>query len=328
MRIRALAPVAVLALAALALAGCSAAAPKSSSSATAKANACAPAADGPVADSIKISGGAKGEPTVGFSSPLKVDSTQRRVVTQGSGKATKTGDVLDLDFAVYNGTTGKAATSTGFTGQTVPVAADASKTLPGLVKIIDCARIGSRIVGVLPPKDAFGPNGNSQFGIGAKDTVVFVVDVVGALPDHATGAMQPAPDGFPTVKDAANGRPTVTFAKDATAPAQTMVGLLKLGTGATVASGDTVYLQYQGINFRTKKIFQESWKTGPVALSTTGVIPGFAKAIVGQKVGSQVIVMIPPADGYQSAGSPQVGIKGTDSLVFVIDILAITGQGQ
>ncbi|WP_284255574.1 FKBP-type peptidyl-prolyl cis-trans isomerase [Pseudolysinimonas kribbensis] len=68
--------------------------------------------------------------------------------------------------------------------------------------------------------------------------------------------------------------------------------------------------------------------SGPVELSTTGVIPGFAKALVGQKVGSQVIVMIPPADGYGSGGSPEVGIKGTDTLVFVIDILAVAAGAQ
>lgn len=326
---RLLAPVAVFALAALALAGCSGSGdPQNSASTAPKAKACAAASDGPVADSIKIGGGKKGEPTVTFDSPLKVDATQRHVVTQGSGRATKPGDVMDLEFAVYNGRTGKSATTTGFTGHALPVSSDANKTLPGLAKTIACAKVGSRIVGVLPPKDAFGTDGNSQFGIGAKDTVVFVVDVVDALPDKATGAKQPAPAGFPTVTDAANGRPKVAFADDATAPAQTMIGLLKQGTGATVASGDALYVQYQGINFRTKKIFQQSWGSGPVELSTTGVIPGFAKALVGQKVGSQVIVMIPPADGYGSGGSPEVGIKGTDTLVFVIDILAVAAGAQ
>jgi peptidylprolyl isomerase len=318
------ASVAVLALAALALTGCT-----DAGSAEPKGTHCASAAaEGPVADSVKVTGKADSEPTVSFDSPLKVTATQRHVVTRGSGRATKPGDIMELEFAVYNGTTGESATSTGFSGHALPVSSDANKSLPGLAKTIACAKIGSRIVGVLPPKEAFGPSGDPRFGIGATDTVVFVVDVVDALPDKATGAAQPAPAGFPTVADAADGRPKVTFADDAKAPAQTMIGLLKQGTGATVKTGDALYVQYQGINFRTRKIFQESWGSGPVELSTTGVIPGFAKALVGQKVGSQVIVMIPPADGYGAEGSPEVGIKGTDTIVFVIDILAVAPAAQ
>ena len=54
------------------------------------------------------------------------------------------------------------------------------------------------------------------------------------------------------------------------------------------------------------------------------MIPGFKAAIVGQTVGSQVIVTIPPAEGYGAAGVPAAGIGATDTLVFVVDILAIS----
>ena len=52
------------------------------------------------------------------------------------------------------------------------------------------------------------------------------------------------------------------------------------------------------------------------------VIPGWDTGLVGQTVGSRVMLVIPPADGYGSAGDSQAGIKGTDTLVFVVDILA------
>ena len=58
--------------------------------------------------------------------------------------------------------------------------------------------------------------------------------------------------------------------------------------------------------------------------STDGVIAGFRNALVGQQVGSQVLVVIPPADGYGAQGQPSAGIGGTDTLVFVIDILDTT----
>jgi peptidylprolyl isomerase len=321
---RLLAPFAVLAIAAVALAGCSgSSAPKASASGAAASKTCAPAADGSAADAVKVSGDFKAEPTVAFSAPLKATTTERHVITEGTGDATHLGDLMSVDFAVYNGTTGKSATST-YGDAPVQITVDSSQVLPGLVKTVECAKIGSRIVGVLPPKDAFGTTGNSNFGIGAKDVVVFVVDVLGVAPTKADGTPQPAPAGFPTVKLAKDGTPTVTIPKDAKAPDQTMIGLLKQGSGATVASGDTVTLQYQGVNFRTGKVFDQSWGKGPTQLSTTGVIAGFSKALVGQKVGSQVIALIPPADGYGSSGQSAAGIEGTDTLVFVIDILGTT----
>ena len=51
------------------------------------------------------------------------------------------------------------------------------------------------------------------------------------------------------------------------------------------------------------------------------VIPGWDKALVGQKIGCRVLLVVPPADGYGAKGNPQAKIKGTDTLVFVVDIL-------
>jgi len=34
------------------------------------------------------------------------------------------------------------------------------------------------------------------------------------------------------------------------------------------------------------------------------------------------MLIIPPADGYGKTGNAQAGIKGTDDLVFIVDVLA------
>jgi len=64
--------------------------------------------------------------------------------------------------------------------------------------------------------------------------------------------------------------------------------------------------------------------SGPQLLSGQ-LLPGLEKALVGQKMGSRVLAVIPPKDGFGSRGNPQVGIKGTDTLVFVVDILGAFG---
>ena len=51
------------------------------------------------------------------------------------------------------------------------------------------------------------------------------------------------------------------------------------------------------------------------------MISGWDKTLVGQKVGSRLILAIPPEEGYGKKGQPTAGIKGTDTLYFVVDIL-------
>ena len=46
-------------------------------------------------------------------------------------------------------------------------------------------------------------------------------------------------------------------------------------------------------------VFDSSWDKGaPTQFATTDVVPGFKQALEGQTVGSQVVAVIPPADGY------------------------------
>ena len=196
------------------------------------------------------------------------------------------------------------------------------------MKTLECSTVGSRLVGVIPAADAFGDKGSADGKIGPGQDVVFVADLVSIakivppLP-KADGEDQPAAAGFPTVVLAADGRPTVTI-PDQAPPTELKISVLKKGGGVAVPTASNVIVHYEGINWNTKKIFDESWARGkPSPFNTAQVIPGFRKAIEGQTVGSQVIVIIPPAEGYGPAGQPSASIGGTDTLVFVVDILGL-----
>ncbi len=321
---RLLAPLAVAAFAALALAGCtSGGGAHPSSSASAAAATCSPAKSGSVSDSVKVTGGMDAAPAVTFTSPLKVTTTQRTVITKGEGKKSEPSGLMNVEFTLYDGTTDAVGGSTGHgaSGQPVLVTVDSTHLPKGFVATLSCATVGSRIVGVIPAKDGLGSTGE-QLGIAAKDTLVLVADVVSVVPSRADGAAQPAPAGFPTVKLAKDGKPTVTIPKT-DPPATTQVGVLKKGAGTVVAAGDSVTVQYQGLIWRTGKVFDQSWgKGGPTAFDLTSVVPGFSKGVVGQTVGSQVLIVIPAADGYGATGNSSIGVKATDTLVFVVDILA------
>jgi FKBP-type peptidyl-prolyl cis-trans isomerase len=142
------------------------------------------------------------------------------------------------------------------------------------------------------------------------------------VPLRATGEAQEPQAGFPTVELDQDGRPTVTL-PGTEAPTELQVETLIKGDGPVVEDGANVTVQYQGLLWKDGTIFDESWKRGePTTFGTGQVIPGFAAGIVGQTVGSQTVVVIPPAEGYGEQGAPQAGIAGDDTLVFVIDILA------
>lgn len=290
---------------------------------------CVATPSGSVSDAVKVSGDFGTKPTVTIDSPTNATKTERTVVIKGDGATAVSGDTVDVQFTLFNGTTGEELTSTEY-GETPTTAfpVDDTQFLVGIVKTMECSTVGSRVVGVIPPDDSFGGAGSSDLGVGEDEDIVFVVDIVGieepaepALP-RADGEDQPATEGFPTVVLDEDGRPTITI-PDTAPPTELKMALLKKGDGPTVEAGDDVTVHYVGENWNTKVIFDESWARGePATFNTSGVIAGFQAALVGQTVGSQVIVIIPPAEGYGEAGSPP-DIGGTDTIVFVVDILGI-----
>ncbi|MGI9126075.1 MAG: FKBP-type peptidyl-prolyl cis-trans isomerase [Mycobacterium sp.] len=103
--------------------------------------------------------------------------------------------------------------------------------------------------------------------------------------------------------------------------AETKVHTLKAGDGPVVAPTATVSVCYMGVDGRDGHVFDSSYERGtPADFPLDGVVPGFQKAIAGQKVGSTVAVAMTAADGYPK-GEPRAGIEPGDTLVFAIKIL-------
>jgi peptidylprolyl isomerase len=210
--------------------------------------------------------------------------------------------------------------------------------LPGLETALVGQKMGSRVVAVIPPAEGFGKTGDSSAGIKATDTLVFVVDMIQDFGPKASvsGKQVSAGKGLPTVSDTNGAEPTITI-PSSKAPTSLVSKVLIKGTGPQVAEGDTVVVQYTGVNWRTGKVFDASWKHGTtgqpfgftIGASPSQVIPGWDKGLVNQTVGSRVLLVIPPVDGYGKTGQAQAGIKGTDTLVFVVDILgAFNGSSK
>jgi peptidylprolyl isomerase len=131
-----------------------------------------------------------------------------------------------------------------------------------------------------------------------------------------------------TVAGAFNATPTVTVPATA-APTALTQQVLITGTGATVAKGDTLVANYVGQTWAEKSgkvnVFDSSFTRGAPSAFQIGegkVIPGWDSTLVGKKLGSRVLLTIPPADGYGTTGQSTANISGTDTLVFVVDLVA------
>jgi peptidylprolyl isomerase len=124
------------------------------------------------------------------------------------------------------------------------------------------------------------------------------------------------------VDPALKTEPTITIPAGAV-PITLQTKDLIVGAGETVQAGDTVTMNYLGVNYVNCEEFDSSWSRSQTAtFSLQGVVPGFAQGVTGMKVGGRREIVIPPSLGYGAAGSGSVGPN--EELVFVVDVLATT----
>lgn len=314
-----------LAVPALLLAGCASEGSPSGSSSSSSAAGSAKATA--ALSSVKVTGAPDKKPTVTLgSTPTSLAKSGTEVITPGTGATVTKGQRVTVDYVLVNGKNGKEADTT-FGKTPATFQADPAQLLPGLANGLIGQKIGSRVLVGVAPKDGFaGGAGNPQLGFGKDDSLIFVIDVKKAV-TPLTGprgtAVAPAA-GLPTVKEDAKGTPVITMPKTP-APTKLVVQTLIKGDGAVVKKGQTISASYVGAVYGTGKVFDSSFTSGnklEVPIGVGGLVPGFDKGIVGQTVGSRVLLVLPPAEGYGAAGNAQAGIKGTDTIVFVVDILS------
>lgn len=276
---------------------------------------------------VTAAGPLEGDPAADFPTPLVSKAAELSVLSSGDGAAVRDDAAVETTVSVYYGADGQAVQSQSGPLLAVPLRSLVQGTFP-LTEALVCAPVGSRVVTTGTNTQLFGEQG---LGLPADTTLVVVADITKTFPGRATGADQIIPTGMPSIVLAPNGRPGFTFASD-TPPTDLRIADLKTGNGATVKQGDSVVVNYTGIEWAGDQPFDTTWDTAAprtvVAAdgigdpSTRGVIPGFAQALIGAKVGSQVLAVIPPKFGYP-AGSAPASIGDGATLVFVIDILDI-----
>lgn len=96
------------------------------------------------------------------------------------------------------------------------------------------------------------------------------------------------------------------------------------GDGEVVQKGDTVTVHYSGVVWGKKDPFDSSFARQDPASFPIGegmLIRAWDETLIGKTVGSRLLIVAPADYAYGKRGVPQAGIKGGDTLVFVVDIL-------
>jgi peptidylprolyl isomerase len=323
------APVVIIALLTAALAGCG-----SSSSSSASSPAAA-STGSPATDKKVTATGAFGvSPKVSIPKEKAGPQLFTKTLIQGTGKPLTTSESLVGNFVLYDwkGATAKLVGSTYTSGSPTFFQ---GQLLPGLSAALVGQKTGSRVLAVIPPADGFGAQGNSKIGVGATDTLVFVVDLVQTIgnTDSASGTqVSDGGAGLPTVT-ATPGKAAVVKVPATKAPANLTVKTLAKGSGQKAVKGDLVVVQYTGVLWKagTPKPFDSSWsRSAPFSLTigAGNVVKGWEDGLTGQTAGSRVLLAVPPKEGYGASPPSGSGIGKTDTMVFVIDILGVYGPAK
>jgi peptidylprolyl isomerase len=257
---------------------------------------------------------------------LAESSPKSDTVIQGSGQKLTSTSTAKMQVLMAKGTDGSTIQSSYTSGQ--PQSLQLSTAPQWVQDALSGARVGDRVAYVTPISAVNNGKGAPDLKLKAKDDLVVVIDVLSVAPPPLSGpkgkTVTPPADAPKVVEK--NGTVTALDFSHAPkkAPSSLKVIPLVQGTGPAVKQGDTVTVNYLGTVWGNgSKPFDSSWSHGQPAsfqLVQGGLIDGWVKGLDGVKVGSRVLLEIPPKDGYGAKGSPPK-IPGNASLAFVVDVL-------
>jgi hypothetical protein len=288
---------------------------------------------GAASSMVTATGSTTSAPTVTFPTPLVATDNQVSVVKSGSGAPIQKGEQVDYKVSVYSGKTGALLGNVGYGSSATPIRSGAvtelsGKTATAVMQSLICATTGERYVLTSNAKDAFGAGALTSNNVSDSDSLVVVVDVADHFLGKADGFNLLPQDGLPSVVTAVNGQPGLVI-QELAMPTSLRIETVKGGSGAVVKDKQTVHMKYSGwIWPATGSKLDAPWddsswtKDQAVDVPVNSSLPiGLYKALLGAKVGSQVLAVIPPKDGFPSGTVSSIPDGST--IVMVIDVLGI-----
>jgi FKBP-type peptidyl-prolyl cis-trans isomerase len=285
---------------------------------------CAP--EGVASLSVSAQGELFSRPEVTFPAPISPLTTERSVLVAGDGPAVTPDSIVTVDFVAFNGASGEPIEATGYgapgIGRTL-ITLDGESAMPGVRRALLCSTVGSRIAAVVHPEDGIGAQG-AAVGVASGESIVYVFDIVSIALDRADGEEQPQDPALPLVEATGDSPPIATM-PPTPPPTQLVTTTILTGDGPAVRDGSDLVIRYRAMLWRNGLTVFENWSVPSLErTSMTDLLPGVAQSLVGTTVGSRVMAIVPPDLGFGRDGDAQSSVTGTDTLVYVVDILATT----
>lgn len=244
----------------------------------------------------------------------------------GEGTLVRADDMIVADVVDYSWTgKGKTKKTQSTYEKKTPVLLELKQLPDELRRDLVDNPVGSRIVYVFPPQEA-------QPGQPAppKGSSVSVVDIQGRYGKGDVVEGEQTTDGggdLPTVKDTGRDMPDIKI-PDTDPPKDLKTVDLIEGDGPEVEKSQQIVAQYTGVTWKDGKVFDTTWDDQPkdaegapasFPIGAGQVIKGWDQGLVGKKVGSRVLMVIPEDLAYGKDAAKSGSPEGT--LVFVVDIL-------
>lgn len=249
----------------------------------------------PAKSKIEVLGALGAQPVLTLSEPIPLEKSSTERLIKGDGQKIQDGSIVALRVTVFSGMTGKLQSTSGDESVLVgPLSAKVFGT--ELYNAVRGATEGSRYILKQPVEQ----QGTSTMEIGVIDIIPTTLNAqMEALP----------PDAGLTVSED-QGQVRLAIVSDFSGAFRSYP--LITGSGATVAPGQTVLVKYQEFSYSNPPaVLKDHWSE-PVKLKLDDKVQqGVARGIVDRKIGSRMLLEVPPAEG-----------SGNQATILVVDILA------
>ena len=257
-------------------------------------------------------------PEITVPAPWAINSTQTKVLRDSSNtQVVGAASTVTVNYVGVNGRTGAVFDSSFQRGQAATFSMDG--VITGFKNGLTGQKVGSRVLIGMTGADGYA-QGNPQAGIQAGDSLVFVVDIVSASYDEATGEAVTPAAGLPTVT-VTEGKPELTFPEGGVNAEQLVVQPLIKGAGTAIEANSTISVKYRVWGAKSGKLIMDGWQ-GPQTGKLSTLINGWKTGLLGQTAGSRVMLVVPAADSYPN-GEPSKGLEVGEGVVYVIDVLDV-----
>lgn len=285
---------------------------------THQADAAANAAGMKLLQGIRAEGELGKKPSVTMQTPLNVENNTYAILQHGNGATIQDGDRVCAHGIVLGAKDGKELMNSWKKNRvdcSLVVDSTMNKSMYALLK-------GKKLNTTV----AFGVKGR-----GSIPSYVMVFTMISKRQSLTRATGNPTsniPADLPKVTLDKTGKPSLDlngYTPNGKLVSQNLID----GKGSTVQADATVNAHYTGWTLDKSgklKQFDSSWDRKQAAnFSLNQVVAGWKKGLAGKKIGSQVLLVIPPEEGYgkddKKDAQGNVIIPGNSTLYFVVDIL-------